>query len=113
MTETPAAAARYAIYFAPAPGSPWRQFGADWLGRGEGSDAPVDQFDPPPGIARDQWCDMIGEPRRYGFHAALKAPFRMVTDRRAGDLEARLFAHGLALLRDYGYPRSWNDSGFT
>lgn len=47
---------RYALYFAPAPGSAWARFGDEWLAR---SDARVEQ------------------PRRYGFHATLKAPFRL------------------------------------
>jgi hypothetical protein len=47
---------RYALYYAPAPGSVWAQFGADWLAR---ADARLDH------------------PRRYGFHATLKAPFRL------------------------------------
>jgi ribose 1,5-bisphosphokinase len=46
---------RYALYFAPAPGSAWARFGEQWLAQPD---------------AR------LEHPRRYGFHATLKAPFR-------------------------------------
>jgi len=48
--------ARYALYFAPEPESVWGQFGLEWFRRGEAA---------------------IAAPRRYGFHATLKAPFRL------------------------------------
>lgn len=60
-----AMSARYALYYAPAPGSAWDRFGAAWLARDD---------------AR------LREPRRYGFHATLKAPFRLRPGARPGDL---------------------------
>lgn len=65
---TPAAAARYAVYFAPALDSPWSHFGRLWL---QGAWQP-------PHIDASAWQAMLQEPRRYGFHATLKAPFRLV-----------------------------------
>jgi hypothetical protein len=45
--------ARYALYFTPPPG-PFAQAGAGWFAK-----------------------DIAERPRRYGFHATLKAPFRL------------------------------------
>ena len=77
--------ARYAVYFTPAPHSPWWEAGAHWLGRDECSDAPLR-----PGawqkFAADEWRALTAAPRRYGFHATLKAPFRL----RAGVSEQAL-----------------------
>ena len=81
--------ARYAIYFAPAHGSPWWQFGARWLGRDEFEDVPLApsvsaQIDPAVLHA------ITAAPRRYGFHATLKAPFRLSGEHSRDDLLARL-----------------------
>ncbi|MBC7138286.1 MAG: DUF1045 domain-containing protein [Defluviimonas sp.] len=66
---------RYAIYWAPEPG-PLAEFGAAWLGwdaaRG------IDRVQPPlPGLPRPL-AELTEAPRRYGFHATLKPPFRLV-----------------------------------
>ena len=77
--------ARYAIYFAPDRHSPWRQFGARWLGRDEHDSTPLAQ----PllaGISQEELARVTQEPRRYGFHATLKAPFHLA----AGHDEASL-----------------------
>lgn len=58
--------ARYALYFMPDPASPWHRFGEQWLAQ-EGA----------PGIAAA---------RHYGFHATLKAPFRLAGGTRLADL---------------------------
>ena len=65
---------RYAIYFAPAHGSPWWEFGARWLGRDERNDTALTQH-PLAQIAPDDLLELTAQPRRYGFHATLKAPF--------------------------------------
>ncbi|TXT41503.1 MAG: hypothetical protein FD135_134 [Comamonadaceae bacterium] len=70
---------RYAIYFAPAQASPWWTFGAHWLGRNEFDDSPKPLTEP-------QLRDSTAEPRRYGFHATLKAPFRLAEGQTLGDL---------------------------
>lgn len=82
---------RYAIYFAPEPGSPWWAFGAHWLGRDECQDIgmvqhPLAQIDPA------ELQHITAEPRHYGFHATLKAPFRLSRKHSADDLIARLQA---------------------
>jgi hypothetical protein len=78
-------AARYAVYFAPARGSAWWQFGANWLGRDDaqpGSDA----------VARGGPQQSTAEPARYGFHATLKAPFRLAANTSVDGLCERLQA---------------------
>jgi len=69
-------AARYAIYWAPAWESPWWRFGAHWLGwddvRGQALQQPR-----LPDFTREDFHALTGAPRRYGFHATLKAPFRL------------------------------------
>lgn len=67
---------RHAVYFAPAHGSPWWRWGAGWLGRDECGDAALPQ-DPPAGFDAARFAELTAEPRRYGFHATLKAPFRL------------------------------------
>ena len=56
---------RYAIYYTPPPETALARFGSAWF-------------------ARDALC--LDEPRRYGFHGTLKAPFRLA----AGASEAGL-----------------------
>lgn len=89
-------AARYAIYFAPAAASPWWRFGAGWIGRDELRDAPL----PQPrlvGFAPDELGALTTEPRRYGFHATLKAPFRLREQADEAMLLRRLQALASAL----------------
>lgn len=67
-------AARYAIYFAPDSEDPLWRFGCGVLGydaaSGRESASP-----PPDGVDERDWASLIASPRRYGFHATLKAPF--------------------------------------
>lgn len=82
---------RYAIYFAPAKASPWWLFGTHWLGRNAFEDAPLTmpqtlQFAP------DELLAITAEPRRYGFHATLKAPFRLSDKHTVDDLIERTLA---------------------
>ena len=80
---------RYAIFFAPAHGSPWWEFGARWLGRDERDDTSLVQPTLVQ-IAPDELREITAEPRRYGFHATLKAPFSLSGDHTIDDLTARL-----------------------
>lgn len=86
---------RYALYFAPAPESAWWQFGSAWLGRCAVSGR---VFDPPPvpGVGAAVFRALTAAPRRYGFHATLKAPFRLAetctADRLMQALQAALGA---------------------
>jgi putative phosphonate metabolism protein len=79
---------RYAIYFAPAQGSPWWEFGTCWLGRDACRDVPVAQ----PVLAEITPAELFAateQPRRYGFHATLKAPFTLHGDHTLEDLITR------------------------
>lgn len=80
---------RYAIYFAPAPASPWWEFGTNWLGRDECLDIARAQ-QTMNGIEPTELHEITTEPRRYGFHATLKAPLRLRGNYSAADLTARL-----------------------
>ena len=75
---------RCAVYFSPDPASPWGRFGAEWLG---GNAVPGQ---PPHGMTADAWHAITADPRRYGFHATLKAPFRLAETASVGVLQQRL-----------------------
>lgn len=68
---------RYALYFSPAPGSAWWTAGCRWLGRDPASGTVL----PQPAI-RDRpeltLAELTVDARRYGLHATLKAPFRLM-----------------------------------
>lgn len=87
---------RYAVYFAPAKNSPWWTFGSHWLGRDECQNIPLSQ----PAHTRftpDQLRDITAPPRRYGFHATLKAPFHLSDGLTVDHLLARLQALAVTL----------------
>ena len=67
---------RYAIYFVPAAETEFFRFGSAVLGydcyTGQKTSRPP-LFDDEP----DLWDGLTLEPRRYGFHATLKAPFHL------------------------------------
>lgn len=67
---------RYAIYYVPAQGSFLDQFGAEMLGY----DAWIGTALPFPGGVVEQvpdWRELTQDPRKYGFHATLKAPMAL------------------------------------
>ncbi|WP_299784216.1 DUF1045 domain-containing protein [uncultured Marivita sp.] len=61
---------RYAIYYVP-PSGVFARFGAEWLGWDIDTGKTTSQPDLP-GLAQ-----ITERPRRYGFHATLKPPFRL------------------------------------
>lgn len=67
---------RYAVYYAPPAGSPLAEAGAAWLGRDARSPTPCTQA-VPEGWAAQAFAALTASARRYGFHATLKAPFRL------------------------------------
>jgi putative phosphonate metabolism protein len=75
---------RYAIYYASAPGSDLDRFGAQLLGYDafSGEELPF-----PDGIAQD-WRELTKDPRKYGFHATLKAPLSLAPGRTQAELIA-------------------------
>ena len=76
---------RYAIYYAPAPGSGLDRFGAALLGydafTGDDLPFPEDILQ----VAPD-WRGLTGDPRKYGFHATLKAPLSLGPGRTEAEL---------------------------
>jgi putative phosphonate metabolism protein len=78
---------RYAIYYAPPRGSTLDRFGAELLGYDAwtGEELPF-----PEGLAEavPDWREVTRDPRKYGFHATLKAPFALAP----GKTEAELIA---------------------
>lgn len=78
---------RYAVYYAPPVQSPLWRFGSSVVGYDAETGTPV----PPPALRRfdaDHWRDITAEPRRYGFHGTLKAPFRLAPGRSEAELRA-------------------------
>jgi hypothetical protein len=73
---------RHAVYYTPPPGV-FADFGAGWLGwdvaRGTRAARTVEVEDAE---------EITATPRRYGFHATLKPPFRLAEGRKVAELEA-------------------------
>ncbi|WP_339030149.1 DUF1045 domain-containing protein [Bradyrhizobium symbiodeficiens] len=78
---------RYAIYFAAGSDAALSRFGAELLGydayTGNELPFPHDALH----VAPD-WRDISADPRRYGFHATLKAPMALVSGRTEPELMA-------------------------
>ncbi|MFN9473893.1 DUF1045 domain-containing protein [Acidovorax sp.] len=72
----PTTAHRYAVYFAPHPGTLAWLAGSHWLGRCAAQLQPLPQLDIH-GVARAELERLTAAPRRYGWHATLKAPFAL------------------------------------
>ncbi|AZO80036.1 MULTISPECIES: DUF1045 domain-containing protein [unclassified Bosea (in: a-proteobacteria)] len=84
MTQT---APRYALYYAPAADSALWRFGSATLGYDAVTGADI-AFAVPPGRDELDWPELTAEPRHYGFHATLKAPFELASGRNEGALRA-------------------------
>lgn len=70
---------RYAIYYTPPADAPLTRAASSWLGR----DAFTGALTPPLGwssLAPAEIAFHTAPPRRYGFHATIKAPFRLAED---------------------------------
>ncbi len=78
---------RYAIYFVPGSDSVLYRFGAGLIGYDSYSGQPL-SF--PPGIEAEveSWVHFTSDPRKYGFHATLKAPIALAV----GQTETALMA---------------------
>lgn len=82
---------RYALYFAPREDSALWRAGCRWLGRDAVSGARVEQpmvstLDPA------ALAELTAAPRRYGFHATLKAPFPLAEGAGRDELFAAVAA---------------------
>jgi 2'-5' RNA ligase len=67
---------RYAIYFAPATDSAWWDAGCRWLGRDPIGGSEIQQPHIPR-VSKSMFAKLTSDARRYGWHATLKAPFRL------------------------------------
>jgi putative phosphonate metabolism protein len=79
---------RYALYYAPPEDSALRAFGRRWIGRDGGSGHECGL----PGFSRARLDVLTASSRIYGFHATLKAPFRLHTSPEALRAAVEAFA---------------------
>lgn len=80
---------RYAIYIAPQPDTALWQFGSRVLGYDAATGSDVHGFSLP-GLDAETWRMQTDRPRTYGFHATLKAPFRLADGCTVSELSAAL-----------------------
>lgn len=82
---------RYALYFTPPADDSLTRTAAAWLGRDafSGEDIAVEAAD---AFVVETMAGLTAEPRRYGFHATLKAPFELAPDRTEEELFAQFEA---------------------
>jgi hypothetical protein len=88
--------ARYAIYYAPRPGTPLARFGRGWLGRdpeARPEAVPAGERVRIAGLPPDRHDAWTASPRRYGFHLTLKPPFRLRPGRDLEALQASVAAY--------------------
>ncbi len=83
MTGVP----RYALFYAPEPGSPLAEFGRSWFGYDAVAGTQVSQRQDY-GLGIDETYEMTRAPRHYGLHGTLRPPFRL----RSGMTETELVA---------------------
>jgi putative phosphonate metabolism protein len=76
---------RYAIYFTSPEDSLLTRQAAQWLGRDAFRDLTVSQH-PTEEFDQEEIAALTEAPRRYGFHATLKAPFGLAPDRSESQL---------------------------
>jgi len=83
---------RYAVYYTPPPGE-FADFGASWLGWDAATGREVAQ----PDLDGLDLAALTAGARRYGFHATLKAPFRLADGCDEGALLSMAESVALAL----------------
>jgi putative phosphonate metabolism protein len=76
---------RYAIYIVPPEHTPLMQFANGWLGRDPYTGRAVPQ-PVVPGLAPERLITLTADPRVYGFHGTLKAPFELAPGLEPADL---------------------------
>jgi putative phosphonate metabolism protein len=80
---------RVAVYFAPPPDHPLSREAAAWLGRDAWTGVSLDRGTVP-GFGVATVDALTADPRRYGFHATLKPPFRLAEGRSLDELRDAL-----------------------
>ena len=78
---------RYAIYYAPDLDSDLHRFGAALLGYDAGSGDTL-PFSADVLAQAPDWAALTDDPRKYGFHGTLKAPFPLAAGHTEADLVA-------------------------
>ena len=92
MTDSPSAASgRFAIYYAPRPDSRHWLAGSQWLGRCAVRQEALPQA-PMAGLEPALLQQLTAAPRRYGWHATLKAPFQLAPGVSLAALQQQLRA---------------------
>jgi len=76
---------RYAVYYSPPPEAPIQQFASRWFGRDTmtGENRRRMRLK---GFGLEDLAGITASPARYGFHATLKAPFRLSAEASYADL---------------------------
>ncbi|MGZ9722689.1 DUF1045 domain-containing protein [Rhizobium miluonense] len=92
FAPAPSGEPRFAIYYTTPADHPLTRAAEAWLGRSafERKSQPASSI---AGSSRGQGNNrntLVGEPRRYGFHATLKAPFRLADGVTVEELERAL-----------------------
>ncbi|MCP4379886.1 MAG: DUF1045 domain-containing protein [Hyphomicrobiales bacterium] len=82
---------RVAIYFTPPPDHAIVGAAGSWLQR-DAFMGPVAARDPVEGLSHSEIDDVTALPRRYGFHATLKPPFRLSEGRAVSEVKDALVA---------------------
>lgn len=82
---------RYAVYFAPNVEQQWWAHANQWLGRC----AVSQQMNTQPlvtGVSVERFAELTDHPRRYGFHATMRAPFVLASQYQPSELIDRVNA---------------------
>ncbi len=99
---TKPAAYRYAVYFAPSPQSPAWALGSQWLGRCAATGRLYGQ-PTIAGLSAAEFAALTAAPRRYGWHATLKAPFMLAQGSTEDSLRVAV-AHLAKTLKAFDLP---------
>ncbi|MDO6965768.1 DUF1045 domain-containing protein [Rhizobium alvei] len=76
---------RYAIYFTPPADDPLTRKAAHWLGRDAFDGAAIAQPSSEH-FGQQALAELTADPRRYGFHGTLKAPFMLAEGKTEAEL---------------------------
>src|SRR3569832_611770 len=80
---------RYAIYYTPGQDEPLARIAANWLGR-DPFDTATRPVEAVGDLSAAEVAYHTASARRYGFHATLKAPFRLAPNETEASLRAAL-----------------------
>jgi hypothetical protein len=106
--------ARYAVYYAPPRDHPLTALASAWLGYDAWTAAPVARpVIKAPGLDEAEVEVLTLEPRQYGFHGTLKAPFRLAEGQTEAALIEKIFAFAAAQQRFEGELVVQSLSGFV